>query len=203
MIRFKHKALAGFLLRFILVWGFLLLPVPYVPGAYRAVVSTATNAMLWAVDRDSFRIGARCEMPREVRDPWTVNLRLDDRQLHRSAFLRVSLRTFSYCSMAAFVALVVASRCRGLRRNLLVWGIGLSLMMIATTLFTALPVLARFGQAGALGSSMGLAVRTMYLACDEPVTVYVVALFVWWATMRLTRDVGLGAPARQNAREGS
>ena len=48
-------------------------------------------------------------------------------------------------------------------------------------LFSSLPILARFGEAGALGPGPGLAVVTLYKAVATPVVVYAVPLIVFWA----------------------
>jgi hypothetical protein len=90
--------------------------------------------------------------------------------------------------MATFLALALASPLRGWRRNAVVVGAGTAVMAVFTTVFTALPILARYAAAGAFSDTTAAAVDTSYQALATPVMVYFVPLLVWWLLMWLTRS---------------
>jgi len=57
-------------------------------------------------------------------------------------------------------------------------------MVALTTLFTALPVFARFATWGSLGGA-GIGAVTAYRALATPVMAYVLAALAWWTITRL------------------
>ena len=56
-------------------------------------------------------------------------LAVEDRRTHKTAHMKLDVRTFSYRPLATFVALGLATRLKGRRKNLLVLGGGLAMMM--------------------------------------------------------------------------
>jgi hypothetical protein len=181
----KRRPILLFALRFSLVFALLLVPLPYVAGGYTIAVGHVTNAILSAVDWP-LPLRARYRPPEGMTADasWKMPLLMEDREQHRSAVAPVDVRSFSYRPMAAFVALAAASTRRGLRRNAILWGGGLCLMVALTTLFTALPVFARFATWGSLGGA-GIGAVTAYRALATPVMAYVLAALAWWAITRL------------------
>jgi hypothetical protein len=194
----KRSALI-FAARFTLVLTFLLAPLPYVADTYAITIGNVTNAVLWALDWPS-PVAFRYEPPAQItpNGSWKMGLRMESRDVRRAVVAPLDLRSFSYRPMAAFVALAAASTRRGLRRNAIVWGGGLGLMLAFTTLFSALPVLSRYATHGSLGSGLGALAITTYRALATPVMTYAIAAMAWGAVMRLA-DVGIrraGAPVR-------
>jgi hypothetical protein len=175
-----------FAMRFTLVFALLLAPLPYVADAYAFTIGNVTNAILWGVDWP-LSTGFSYQPPKQITPigSWKMGLRMEDREFRRAIVVPMDLRSFSYRPMVAFVALAGASTRRGLRRNAILWGGGLSLMVVLTTCFSALPVLARLGGSGSLGSVAGAAAATAYLALATPVMMYVLPAFAWWTMTRL------------------
>jgi len=102
-------------------------------------------------------VGFRYQPPQQItpNGSWKMGLRMEDRDVRRAVVAPLDLRSFSYRPVAAFVALAAASTRRRLRRNVILWGGGLGLMLVLTTLFSALPVLSRYGAKGSLGWERG------------------------------------------------
>jgi hypothetical protein len=183
------RSVLMFAARFTLVFAILLAPLPYVADTYAIAIGNVTNAILWALDWPS-PIAFRYEPPGRItpNGSWKIALRMEDRDVRRAVVAPLDLRSFSYRPMAAFVALAAASTRRGLRRNAIVWGGGLGLMLALTTLFSALPVLSRYATRGLLGSGLGSAAITAYRALATPVMMYAIAAIAWWTVMRLAED---------------
>lgn len=180
-----NRSLLFFAARATVVFGLLLAPLPYVADAYAIAVGNVTNAFLWTVDWP-LSVGFRYEPPSQVaaNGSWKMGLRMEDRDVRRSVVAPLDLRSFSYHPMAAFVALAAASTRRGWRRNAILWGGGLCVMFLLTTLFSALPVLSRYGSKGSLGGA-GVVAITAYRALATPVMTYAFAALVWWTMVRL------------------
>jgi hypothetical protein len=69
-------------------------------------------------------------------------------------------------------------------------------MVVLTTLFSALPVLARFGRLGTLGVGAGIAATTAYRALATPVMMYALSALAWWTVTRFAAR----APFRRSTR---
>jgi hypothetical protein len=181
----KKRPFLFFALHLSVVLALLLAPLPYVASAYAIAVGNVTNVVLWPLARLlplSFRYEPSLELTADA--PWKVAVLMEDRKLERRVVAPIDLRSFSYRPMAAFVALAAASTRRGLRRTAILWAGGLCLMFALTTLFTALPVMARFAAWGSLGSA-GSAAVTAYRALATPVMAYALPVLAWWTIMRL------------------
>jgi hypothetical protein len=183
-----------FAVRFTFVLALLLAPLPYVADTYAIAIGNVTNAILWAVDWP-LPIGFSYQPPGQItrNGSWKMGLRKEDRDLHRAVVTPLDLRSFSYRPMAAFVALAAASTRPGLRRNAILWVGGLGLMLVLTTLFSALPVLSRYGAKGVLGWGTGVAAITAYRALATPIMTYALSAAAWYA---LTRFADRGRPPR-------
>ena len=131
-----------------------------------------------------------------------MGLRMEDRDVRRAVVAPLDLRSFSYRPMAAFVALAAASTRRGLRRNAILWGGGLCLMVALTTLFSALPVLSRYGNKGALGWGAGVVAITAYRALATPVMTYALSALAWWTMTRLAEH-GVGGASAGGTKSGA
>jgi hypothetical protein len=116
-----------------------------------------------------------------------MGLRMEDRDVRRAVVAPLDLRSFSYRPMAAFVALAAASTRRGLRRNAILWVGGLGLMLVLTTLFSALPVLSRYGAKGVLGWGAGVAAITAYRALATPVMAYALSVVAGYTVMQFAK----------------
>jgi hypothetical protein len=130
-----------------------------------------------------------------------MGLRMEDRDVRRAVVAPLDLRSFSYRPVAAFVALAAASTRRRLRRNVILWGGGLGLMLVLTTLFSALPVLSRYGAKGSLGWGAGVAAITAYRALATPVMAYALSAFAWYTVMRFAERSTSGATTRRTGWE--
>ncbi len=169
-----------FAIRFAIFFAVSLMPVPGLADVYTTAFAHATNGALALVDGPS-RVAVRVEAPAriEAHGSWKANMLLADRETGRTLRTRFDTRSFSFRPIATFIALAAASHRRGRRRNAIVWGGGLALMAVLTTALSALPLLSRFGAAGALGTVPGLVVQTMYQALATPVMICAIAVIAW------------------------
>lgn len=182
----ERKVAVRFGIRFAVLFALTLMPVPWLADAYTTVLGRGTNAVLSVLDGPS-RVAVRFEPPAHIgaHGSWKADVVLEDRMTGLSTRTRLDARSFSYRPIATFIALAGASFRRGWRRNAVVWGGGLALMGTVTTFLSALPLLSRFGAAGALGVIPGLVFRTLYQALATPVMMYAVAVLVWWLVTSL------------------
>jgi len=67
------------------------------------------------------------------------------------------------------------------------WVGGLGLMLVLTTLFSALPVLSRYGAKGVLGWGAGVAAITAYRALATPVMAYALSVVAWYTVMQFAK----------------
>jgi hypothetical protein len=164
----------------VLAW----LPLPYVADVYSTLVARGSNAVVDVIDR-GWRVGVTFEPPETVRawGTWNPTLVLVDRKLGRSLVERWDERTLSWLPVATFVALAAASTVfasRPWRRTALFWLLGLCAMAAITSGMIALGLAAPFAQHGALGDTLGLAVRTVHNVVAEPAMMYLIPAAVWF-----------------------
>ena len=192
----ERRSLVAFGIRLTVIFALSLLPWPRLADGYVTVVARVTNPLLTALDAAS-SLRVRVEPPPEIRaeGSWKANLRVEDRAALRQTTFHLDMRSFSYRPMATFVALAAAASWsfRGARRHGLVWTVGLLVMFVLTTCFSALPLLSRFAAAGYFGVVPGLLVRTAYQALATPVMVYALPAIVWWTLTRATGATRLPA----------
>lgn len=188
MIDASRRAALAFWLRVVLLFSAALLPAPWVADGYSTLFANATNAALGAVNGNPW-VQFHLEPPPEIRvaGSWKIPLVMRGPDQQPIGSILINVRTFSYIPMATFLALALASPLRGWRRNALVVGGGAAVMAVATTIFAALPILARYAAVGAFGGTVGAAVDTSYQALATPVMVYFIPLLVWWLLTWLTR----------------
>jgi hypothetical protein len=168
------------------------LPLPYVADVYSTLVAKGSNAVVSVIDW-GWRVGVTFEAPETLRPwgTWKPTLVLVDRRLGRSQAERWDERTLSWLPIATFVALAAASTVfasRPWRRTALLWALGLGTMAALTSGMIALGLAARFAQAGALGESPGLALRTVHNVVAEPAMMYLIPAAVWFALWRYPRE---------------
>jgi hypothetical protein len=182
--RFDQNPLYGFAVRFTLIFALLLAPLPYLADTYTSLFGTFANVGLAVADYGA-RIGFRFEAPSELHwsGSWMAVLRVEDRMAHQTARMKLDVRTFSYRPIATFVALVVAARIKGRRRNAVVWSSGLALTIAVTSTLTVLAAL-RFGVGRVLGWDSSRLIETIYEALTTPAFTYIVPLLSFWAAVR-------------------
>ncbi len=185
MQRLDRKQALLFLLRFALFLGAFLMPLPWLADAYTSAFDVAANGVLSPINALS-HIELQFEPPESIdtKGSWQGQLRIRDDRTGEVAHMKLNVRTFSYRPLVTYLALALAAPLSG-RSNAAKVVLGGSLLMIGFgMLFSSLPILARFGEAGALGAGPGLAVVTLYRAIATPVVVYAVPLIVFWALTR-------------------
>jgi hypothetical protein len=182
MFRSDRKLALLFLLRFALVFAALLLPIPWLADAYTSAFDSAANCVLYPINELS-NVDMRFEPPESIglQGSWKGKLRILDKRSDQVAHANLNVRTFSYRPLATYLALALAMQLTGRRRNAVIIGGGVLLMLAFGMLFSALPILARFTVGGALGIGPGLAVMTLYDAIATPVMVYAVPLITFCA----------------------
>ncbi len=149
------------------------LPIPWLAGGYTAGFARLANGVLTLAD-GSFRVAARFEpLPAIARDaPWKVPVTFVDRRSGRAHVSSFDVKSLSFRPVAMFLAVAAAS-IRGAvrRRAAFAWAAGALLLVGVMLVLSALPLFARFAEAGSLGPVAGAAVRTAYQALATPVVV--------------------------------
>jgi hypothetical protein len=183
----KQRATLTFWFRVVLLFTASLLPAPWVADGYTTLFAAATNGALAIVNGNPW-VHFHLEAPAAIRvaGSWKAPLVITDPDARAIGQILINVRTFSYIPMATFLALALASPLRGWRRNAHVVGGGVAAMAVFTTLFAALPIIARYAAVGAFGTTAAAVVDTSYQALATPVMVYFVPLLVWWLLMWLT-----------------
>jgi hypothetical protein len=175
----EHRALLRFGLRFVVAFAIMIIPWPYLANSYVVVFDHAANVVLWATDSGA-RIGYRFETPDEIRadGSWDAILRVEDRQLMQTARMKIGVRTFSYRPVATFVALLVAVRQSGWRKNTLVAVVGMLMVLLVSFAIAALATL-RFGLARVLGLHHERLIETAYQSLTTPAMLYALPVLVF------------------------
>ena len=182
MQRLDRKQALLFLFHFAMLFTAFLLPWPWLADAYTSAFDATANEVLAPINRLT-HVKMHFEPPEsiEMRGSWKGKLCLEDEQTGQVARTNLDVRGFSYSPLATYLALALAAPLRGRRRTALIVAGGALLIVALGLFFSALPIVARFGDGGAFGVSLGLAVRTLYEAMATPVMVYAVPLIVFWA----------------------
>jgi hypothetical protein len=172
----KRNPVWAFGLRFCVLLALLLSPLPWLADTYTWVYGAISNGPLFVVDHDA-RYGFRFEPPATLRTQgsWLAVLRVDDRQTQETARMKLDVRAFSYRPIATYFALVLAARLKGRRRNIIVLGGGLAVMIAVTTVLT-LAAAFRFGIGKVLGFGSDPLVETAYEAFTTPGMQYILPL---------------------------
>lgn len=191
----RHPAWA-FGLRFCVLLVLLLSPLPWLADTYVGVYGALSNGALFVVDHDA-RYGFTFEPPASLRPQgsWLAVLRVDDRQAQQTARMKLDVRAFSYRPITSYLALVLAARLKGRRRNVIVLGGGLAVIIGVTTVLT-LAAAFRFGIGKVLGFGSGPLVETAFEAFTTPGMQYILPLlcFCVFAGWREIQAVLLGRP---------
>jgi len=170
-----------FWLRFGLLFGASLMPIPWLADTYATVFAAVSNVALAPVNARG-PITFRVEPPARIRvtGSWKPILRISDPGGRLPPAEAINLKTLSYRPIAVFLALALASSLRGRRRNALVLGGGLGVMLAVTTFLTALPTLTELAVRGLLGGVLGALVETCFKGLLTPIMVLVIPALVWW-----------------------
>jgi hypothetical protein len=177
----SHPSCA-FLLRFVVVLGALLAPIPFMADAYTSLWGTFANGALFVADHGS-NVGFRFAPPPAIRarGSWEASLRLEDRRSGDTRVIEMNVRNFSYRSVATFVALSVAAAARRFRYLLAVLGGG-----AGQVLTLVLAAIAAFQQG--FGRIYGIeapnVVRMLHAALTTPVMLYALPLGFFWIASR-------------------
>jgi hypothetical protein len=173
-----HKRMLVSGSRFVIVLAVLLSPLPYVADAYVCFFSSVANPLLsvCAPERFDLHLESPGRIARE--GSWKPLLRVSDLISGAEGAVHIDVRTLSYRSMAAFVALALAWPPPSRKRTLRMFAVGAPATLLATLAFGALPILNRFARTGYFGSA-GSAVETAYQALSTPMMVYLMPLGVW------------------------
>jgi hypothetical protein len=181
------KTLRSFGLRFVLLFVVVLAPLPWLADAYTTAFGTVANAFLFVADHGS-RIGFRFEPPDSIRasGSWTGVVRVDDRQARQSARMKLDVRSFSYRPIATFLALGIAARLWRGKRNAILLGAGLLVVMALTSAITVISFL-RFGVGRVLGFGSGPVSETIYEASTTPAMTFVLPLLCFCGVLWMRR----------------
>jgi hypothetical protein len=175
----------AFAARFAVLFVIVLAPLPWLADTYTAAYGTAANGLLFVADHGS-RFGFRFEAPETIRadGSWTGVIRVEDRRLGQTARMKLDVRAFSYRPLATFIALGVAARLWDRKRDALLFGGGLLVVLALTSGITVVSFL-RFGVGRVLGFGSGPIAETIYEAFTTPAMTFVLPVLcfcgVVWA----------------------
>lgn len=196
--------IAQYWLRVALIVAASRLPLPFVPALYTAAFVGVTNVVL-AVSLCGApdRVELQTPKPVAVEGSWQAQMRLENRQTHKSTTANFDVRMFSFLPLATFVAIVGAATFTRWRERAIAWGAGLLALYAMTLVINAIPILANFADAGLLPRWMSLVVLTLYGGlCTATLIFYALPALLGWAVITLARrDARSALPPTKSAAE--